>query len=268
MAVVRKNIWTSNTDGYLADFSGEFTKPYTVKELKDIVSRLIIITNKHEICKFCRLEDTDDYMRNMDEVLDKYGIFYPFSENIRFEDKWELTTKLFVYNNQGLLKKVTVKAVHISSPNDVFFVKDVNFFNNFQFSKENFLKKYEMVRPVTLSIPALRKSQVPPYEIWHIGGQINTSIWLASIPNYETGRKYMLDNKILAYRNTPRLNSFLRDFKELILEFGGVWYMGGNRGGISDESLNMDGIPIDGKIIYQEDVDAGRFIIPEFDSRS
>ena len=65
-----------------------------------------------------------------------------------------------------------------------------------------------------------------------------------------------LDNRFIAYRNTPRFNSFLRDLKALFVDKYGWSYD-------SDyEDIRRDGIPLDGKIIYQEDIDEGRVTLP------
>ena len=69
-----------------------------------------------------------------------------------------------------------------------------------------------------------------------------------------------LDNRYIAYRNTPRLNSFLRDLKTLFVDKYGWSYD-------SDyEDIRKDGIPLDGKIIYQEDIDEGRVQLPDIES--
>ena len=81
------------------------------------------------------------------------------------------------------------------------------------------------------------------------------------------------DNKILAYRNTPRLNSFLRDLRQLVDKYGGKWefesegkllhYNYGWDYSFPFESVYNDHcVPLDGKIIYQEDIDEGRITLP------
>ena len=62
------------------------------------------------------------------------------------------------------------------------------------------------------------------------------------------------DSKILAYKNTPRFNSFWRELVKVCENYGG-------RVQIEDSNnpyrkwLTKDGILLDGKILYQEDVD-------------
>ena len=66
-----------------------------------------------------------------------------------------------------------------------------------------------------------------------------------------------LDNRPFAYRITPRLNSFLRDMNAITSNLGGNIYY---------EKVNQycteEGVLLDGKIIYQEDIDEGRVVPP------
>lgn len=69
-----------------------------------------------------------------------------------------------------------------------------------------------------------------------------------------------VNNRYIAYRNTPRFNSFLRDLKILFVDKYGWSYN-------SDyEDIRRDGIPLDGKIIYQEDIDEGRVQLPDIET--
>lgn len=100
----------------------------------------------------------------------------------------------------------------------------------------------------------------------------NTSIWLQQTKK-NTG--LIQDNRLLSFLNTPRLNSLLRDIYALVTQLGGSWSFEseGNRihynmGWESDfpfESMYNDHcVPLDGKIIYQEEIDEGKVLLPEF----
>lgn len=67
------------------------------------------------------------------------------------------------------------------------------------------------------------------------------------------------DNSFLAYHNTPRLNSFLRDLKELWIDKYEWDFL------LFEEwhDTTNNGILLDNQIIYQEDIDEGRIQIPE-----
>lgn len=66
-------------------------------------------------------------------------------------------------------------------------------------------------------------------------------------------KKYGVNNSELAYLNTPRFNSFFRDFKKLCLSYGGEFsyeieiYE-------TEDLVSPDGILINNEIIYYEDI--------------
>jgi len=95
------------------------------------------------------------------------------------------------------------------------------------------------------------------------------SIWLDKTPNFKFMNKdgevtffEFSDNKEIAYQNTPRLNSFLRDLKALILKYGGsctfydyASYLESNDNIKSKiDADNRQGLLLENKLIYQEDV--------------
>ncbi|WP_299624211.1 hypothetical protein [uncultured Tenacibaculum sp.] len=60
-----------------------------------------------------------------------------------------------------------------------------------------------------------------------------------------------IDNSNLAYLNTPRLNSFFRDLKELCINYGAKFSFESYG---FDEWVSEDGIFIDREIVYYEDI--------------
>ncbi|WP_343604131.1 hypothetical protein [Fluviicola sp.] len=67
-----------------------------------------------------------------------------------------------------------------------------------------------------------------------------------------------IDNLFYAYRITPRFNSFLRDLKMKIEELGGAIVLDDEH----HEDVTEDGILLNGNIVYQEDINAGRVLFP------
>jgi hypothetical protein len=65
------------------------------------------------------------------------------------------------------------------------------------------------------------------------------------------GKNLWVDNSELAYLNTPRLNSFLRDLKKLCFEYGATGFEFENLG-LND--FCEDGVMFNGEVIYYEDV--------------
>lgn len=95
------------------------------------------------------------------------------------------------------------------------------------------------------------------------------SIWLDKTTNFkfmnEEGKIILfnfLDNKEIAYKNTPRLNSFLRDLKELILSYGGncllcdyeSYIESNNNLDSKIDAENRRGLLLENKLIYQENI--------------
>lgn len=88
-----------------------------------------------------------------------------------------------------------------------------------------------------------------------------SNIWLDSF-NFDESRIFQgrgdVKNRVVSYRMTPRLNSFLRDFKSN-LELLGVNL---KQQECDTRYVTEEGILLDGKIIYQEDIDEGRVLVP------
>ena len=75
----------------------------------------------------------------------------------------------------------------------------------------------------------------------------------------------VIDNRIVAHKNIPRYNSFLRDLKNLGHLHKMKLKIECENGGFEARNVNEtpDGILINGKIIYQEDIDEGRISLDE-----
>ena len=65
------------------------------------------------------------------------------------------------------------------------------------------------------------------------------------------GKNLWVDNSELAYLNTPRLNSFLRDLKSLCFKCGATEFEFENLG-LND--FCEDGVMFNGKVVYYEDI--------------
>lgn len=91
-------------------------------------------------------------------------------------------------------------------------------------------------------------------DIWFTNNSLNTSKTIHSIHR---------DSNLLAYTNTPRLNSFLRDLKKTILEYGGTWEIedeGQLCNYVNEQSLQSYkekygdcSIPLNGKVLFSEE---------------
>ncbi len=72
-----------------------------------------------------------------------------------------------------------------------------------------------------------------------------------------------IDNRVIAYLNAPRFNSCLRDLKKIFFNYGWSFKFEHDERTLETiKYLTEDGVLIDGKIIYQEDINEGRVTIP------
>ncbi|PLK44262.1 hypothetical protein [Emticicia sp. TH156] len=91
-----------------------------------------------------------------------------------------------------------------------------------------------------------------------------SNIWYDEIEYSQLERRYMIfdppaDNRPVAYRISPRFNSFLRDLKSKTYSLGGKYILN-----VPSSKLSDDGyILLDGQVIFQEDIDCGVIKIPD-----
>lgn len=89
---------------------------------------------------------------------------------------------------------------------------------------------------------------------------IYTDFWFPVTSKDWPERSY--NNRYLAYHNTPRLNSYIRDLRNLwVKKCGWEFEIALATPGVSKTGE----ILLDGKIIYQEDVDEGRITLPRIE---
>lgn len=98
------------------------------------------------------------------------------------------------------------------------------------------------------------------YIMFHFG--LGSNVFYPFLENKEIGEK--IDNRVIAYRNAPRYNSFLRGIKHISEKYGFEFCVReGSINKIQRPYETFEGVLLDGKIIYQEDIDEGRVKIPE-----
>ncbi len=95
-----------------------------------------------------------------------------------------------------------------------------------------------------------------------------SNIWWEEIlySESEKGEIYKLElpknNRPWSYRITPRFNSFLRDLKLTTIQLGGSILLEE----FNKKYVTEEGILLDGRIIYQEDLDEGRIDLHSIDN--
>jgi hypothetical protein len=81
---------------------------------------------------------------------------------------------------------------------------------------------------------------------------VDNDVFNLSLENKKCrGLEYPVDNYKIAYLNTPRLNSFLRDIKKLCFQYGAIEFEFENLG-LRD--FSESGVLFDNEIIYYEDI--------------
>ena len=111
-------------------------------------------------------------------------------------------------------------------------------------------------------------SELSNLEYWYeeisISIESHSTIWWEAIDLKLDGNGYPhdinppVDNRFFAYRITPRFNSFLRDVRNKIEELGGSVTLDIEH---NKKYATEEGILLDNRIIYQEDIDAGKIDI-------
>ena len=92
----------------------------------------------------------------------------------------------------------------------------------------------------------------------------NSTIWLENIGlsygenSHVTILDPPVDNRFFAYRIVPRFNSFLRDITAAVESLGGEITLDEYGG----TQVTEQGILLDGRLIFQEDIDAGKIELP------
>lgn len=144
---------------------------------------------------------------------------------------------------------------------------------------QSIYKHFYDASPISLSTPKIVIG-APSSKTVNVrfGIESHSSIWLDTPPDF----KYInenneerwtenIQNSRIAYKNTPRLNSFLRDVKALVIEHGGYCLLydyesltAHNQNNNSmQEAREREGLSLNGQIIYQEDIDSGKVKLPE-----
>lgn len=103
------------------------------------------------------------------------------------------------------------------------------------------------------------------YENLSLSIESSSTIWWDEIEvtldenDYPVDLDPSINNRFFSYRITPRFNSFLRDVTFKVNELGGTIELeSGNK-----KFVTPEGILLDGKIIYQEDIDEGTVKPPQ-----
>lgn len=225
----RFNIKVENSSMYWADFEGDLCVYYqfrwvnenTFFENKNIfIEKYISLAKKYRIA--FPINDFD-----YDSELDT---FYPLYQK---EDGFYYPTSLFVSPKDNL-------------PRSIISIDPL-------ITLENSTTKFSSHGSIPIRIELLKQENERKVLCY-----LDNDIFNSWIDNKKTkrdpeigGKDCWVDNSELAYLNTPRLNSFLRDLKKLCFEYGA------NDFEFEDLGLNdfcKDGVMFNGEIVYYEDI--------------
>lgn len=191
------------------------------------------------------IENEIEILKEYKTIADKYGIAIPNNSRI---DKSLINKNhlydLFLYQNEIIYpSKIFIDTLQ-ATPEKIISINPI--INTNGIIKNNYFSP-----PIRVEIIKNEK------EIKFLTF-IDNDLFLLEIDNKKTkaaptigGKGNWIDNSDLAYLNTPRLNSFLRDFKQLSIEFGATKIEFENLG---IEEFSEKGVLFNKEIVYYEDI--------------
>ncbi len=191
----------------------------------------------------------------------KFGISIPVKS---FENIFHFEREYFQFKNKLEDNREHNPLLFIQTLNDLWLFPTVLFTNSIKKPEkivciDPFLNLNEVDKYISQS------SSMPLKVALDIGSKevklyyyLDNDIFNSWIDNKKTkrdpeigGRGCWVDNSDLAYLNTPRLNSFLRDLKKLCFEYGANEFEFENLG-LND--FSEDGVMFNGEVVYYEDI--------------
>ncbi len=274
MAVIRENLWGTYSEDTLADFSVEFQGDLTIQKIFEIVEEVLRVSNRNEVCMI-DIEGSQ-YLDYLKFTWDNFGYIYPYylpGYKFYSNDFKRPFTRLFLYRNGEIVSESISELCKMD--NRIGTITFAEEFGRGTFKYRDYDPKCgEMVAPITLSMAKVMKGQ-EKVGFWSISGSLKSDIWLEKVlrPSWDgdkSARQFEeMGNRELAYLNAPRLNSFLRGLSNIAQNYGGDWFLE-FESGTQNHIINcLSGktepllFPLNGEIIYQEDIDEGRVKLPE-----
>lgn len=226
------NIKVKNTVNYWSDFEGE----------KSVYFHFI--WNNVESIDYLKSQG-QEFIKQYIIIAEKYKIAVPINDVDYFNLNYETFSSLYKERNgycypTELFINETDNPYNLISINPIITLKE---------DKANFLSNYS-----------------PPFriELFNKGSEIKLLCYLDNdifnfwLDNKKTksdpkigGKGCWIDNSDLAFLNTPRLNSYLRDIKKLCLRFKMDDFEFENLG---LEDFSQEGVLFKNEIIYYEDI--------------
>lgn len=237
------DIKVENSSKYWTDFEGELSVYYHLKWIDDNAKIKFINNEANFIKKYVSLSY-------------KYGLVIPLNYD---EQNLPIEYQEYKLNNE---------AKGVSGSNLMYFMYKYN--TNLVYPSKLFTSINDKAPKTIINIDPYTELEEIEKVYLHYGGMpfrvellkketeikilcyLDNDIFNLSLENKKCRDfEYPIDNSDLAYLNTPRLNSFLRELKKLCFEFGANEFEFENLG-LIDYSEN--GVLFSKEIIYYEDI--------------
>lgn len=201
-----------------------------------------------EYLKELKLDFKNDYIEFLKQYFTQheYLTFFPrntkklnlpclFSSELSYHNSQGEAVKNYIYDLHGFKKLEEIRHQTEECSEAVLAIETNGFFRKNDFSWE--------------------EDEYPIY--FHLG--IQTDLFYPQLkfgfmkdPTIKSDQTF--DNTELAYQNASRFNSYLKALKALITKYGWVWEFDDDEPNHYREFLTKDGILLDGKLVYYEDV--------------
>lgn len=254
---VKKNSWTSLIDYPLADFGIEFSNELDIDQHFAFIKEYLTITQIYSICKINLENDHEDYINYLEDNWNRFGLFrpsylpgykfYSFQFNDPFTQLAFYENNMIVQKDIGLIDNDNFDAIYLG----IKKIRQNYFFDGSSFENRRTTGSNNLIAPISISL--LGKVKGRTIEHNDIVGSIRSDIWLDKVDKLkiwnDDGSSFEIieetDNTELAKLNTPRLNGFLRDLRNLGNKYGGKWFFESNI-----QVVDEHAIPINGEVFY------------------
>ncbi|SNR15999.1 hypothetical protein [Tenacibaculum jejuense] len=277
--MILNNVWTNDEDDWFFMFNSYFqlSKDNVTDELYRLNKELHELTKKYQLLMtlspdYCEKKSIDYSQHYSEFLLENKTSILPLDGYEFYTRNVDALSKIYYFDEN---KKITSDFVHYMQ--NGLYGNPVIILNEENSIKNNKGLIYDS-SPLRISYPTgfkynNRNDYPNIFEYYRVKDKVTVSftiesycsIWLDYIPIYKyldsKGRIGIIenaDNRELAYQNTPRLNSFLRDIQYLSRKYDGYSEFYDRRR--YKKELNLDviksnkGIFLENRIVYQEEI--------------
>ena len=251
------NFWMTSYDSY-GNFVMFWEDKLSIEEIFIIVEKIIDLQFKFEICMVDDSFSHNDYIEHLQHCWKSKGLIQPFSLiDYKFysSDFSYPLTKMFFYEEKKVVEKTISEFINLNGICEYSALVEEFGRKYFELKSKNTFGCGVNLPPIFLKGKLVKNKNNCSYD-FSILFQLKSNIWFSTVRNYEymddpEGEILRIpekDNFELAFANTPRLNSFIREMKKICDDYDGEWFS--ELPGVKSSDLF---IPIDGDIVFSED---------------